>query len=214
MINFFLIVPWSDDEVRSMIQLHKSFGQRFKDGNYSKKQLLEDVTQEMNLIGFDATPEKVRNKMKYLRARYKGLLQYNAKHVEKKPIPFEEELSELFNMEYFDDQEPLVNGNGIADNSICSKPTGRVKRVVKKKCRTSPADLKTVVAKKKSNAVSKATKVIRKRVKGKPLFQCGRCLMKFQASQEMHGHVCKTPVKLNNEAKKKTPPKSPPHACK
>lgn len=205
---------WSEDETKSMLELHKSYIQRFQDGNYSKKQLLEDVAQELNLIGYDTTPEKVRNKMKYLRARYKAMLEYNVKHVEKKVIPFQDELAELYQMPFFDD-EPVINGNGSSDLNFRSSLRS------KKPVKSPPVQrfaLKNVLPKKKSSTVSKA-KILKKKAKAKrsgaPLFQCGICLNKFQSSSEMHTHNCKPPpVKLNNDIRKRIPQRSSPQSCK
>lgn len=192
-----------------MLQLHKNYVPRFQNGNYSKKQLLEDVAQELNLNGYDATPEKVRNKMKHLKTKYKGMLEYNASHVRKKLIPFQDELSELYNMPYFDD-EPLVNGNGSSDLTFHSKSPG--------KKRPKPS-LKSILARKKSSTVAKASKIKKivkaKRTVGQPLFQCGLCFSKFQSSSEMHVHSCKTSlIKMNHENRKRSPAKSVPQACK
>lgn len=206
---------WSEDETKSMLEVHKSFIQRFQDGNYSKKQLLEDVAQELNLLGYDTTPEKVRNKMKYLRARYKAMLEYNVKHVEKKVIPFQDELAELYNMPFFDD-EPVINGNGSSDFNFRASKGLRNKKLAKPA--TVPRfSLKNVLPKKKSPA-SKASKMIKKKVKAKrsgaPLFQCGICLNKFQSSSEMHVHNCKPPpVKMNNEIRKRIPQRPPSQSC-
>ena len=212
---FFLV--WSEDETKSMLEFHKSYIQRFQDGNYSKKQLLEDVAQELNLIGYDTTPEKVRNKMKYLRARYKAMLEYNVKHVEKKVIPFQEELAELYQMPFFDD-EPVINGNGSSDFNFRSSKGLRNKKLPKP-ATVSRFSLKNVLPKKKSSTISKASKILKKKAKAKrsgaPLFQCGICLNKFQSSSEMHVHNCKPPpVKMNNDIRKRIPQRSSPQSCK
>lgn len=207
---------WSEDETKSMLEVHKSFIQRFQDGSYSKKQLLEDVAQELNLIGYDTTPEKVRNKMKYLRARYKAMLEYNVKHVEKKVIPFQDELAELYNMPFFDD-EPVINGNGSSDFNFRASKGLRTKKLAK--AATVPRfSLKNVLPKKKSSTVSKASKIIKKKAKAKrsgaPLFQCGICLNKFQSSSEMHVHNCKPPpVKMNNEIRKRIQQRPSSQSC-
>lgn len=205
-----------------MIELHKNYIQRFKDGNYSKKMLLEDVAQELNLIGYDATPEKVRNKMKYLRSRYKGVLEYNAKHVTKRNMPFQEELAELYKMDYYTEQEPLyipeVNGNGSNDISFNSNSGERVSKRIKS-IPASHVDLRTVVTtKKKNNTVTKA-KILKKKAQSKrtqPLYQCGLCMSKFQTSNHMHDHACiKTALKVNlNSNKKKASQNAGAHVCK
>lgn len=200
---------WGDDETRSLIELAKVYIPKFKDSSYTKKQLLDDISGEMRDMGYDVTPENVRNKLKYLRAKYRSTLHYNAKHIEKRTLPFSQALHELYSLDYFNDQD-LVEQNGNGFNDIIS--TLPAKRTVKSK--TIPAshiDLRAVVTSKKKPAanqvIHKGTKFALKRKAGtksraQPLFQCGLCMEKFRTSHDMHEHACKN-VKSVNDVKKK-----------
>ncbi|XP_055925023.1 uncharacterized protein LOC129956972 isoform X2 [Argiope bruennichi] len=159
-------------------------------------------------MGYDTTPENVRNKMKYLRTRYKNVLDYNAKHVEKRTMPFADELVELYSLDYFENGE-YCDRNGNGSNDISYRASGS-----KRRSSTIPAshvDLRSVVTSKKKTTnqiIHKGTKfAIKKKANTKgraqPLYQCGLCMEKFKTSHNMHDHVCKAAAKANNETSKR-----------
>ncbi|KAG8177631.1 hypothetical protein JTE90_019658 [Oedothorax gibbosus] len=194
---------WGDDETRSLIELAKVYIPKFKDSSYSKKQLLEDISAEMRSMGYDVTALNVHYKMKYLRAKYRNILNYNSKHVQKRDMPFHQALHELYSLDYFNDQD------------LMTPPTPELNGL-KGKSKTVPAshvDLRAVVTSKKkktaTQVIHKGTKFVLKRKAGsksrgiQPLFQCGLCMEKFQTSQDMHGHDCKN-TKSSAEVKRKS----------
>ncbi|GFX68697.1 uncharacterized protein TNCV_1801091 [Trichonephila clavipes] len=185
---------WTDSETRSLIELAKVYIPKFKDSTYSKRQLLEDISNELQMIGYETTPENVRNKMKYLRTRYRNVTDYNSKHVEKRSMPFADELNELYQLDYFDALD-YSDRNGNGSNDIALRTTG-TKRNAKSTIPASHVDLRTVVTSRKKNhqIVHKGTKFAVKRKnagksRSQPLFQCGLCMQKFKTSQDMHDHA-------------------------
>ncbi|XP_035204997.1 uncharacterized protein LOC118179948 [Stegodyphus dumicola] len=176
------------------------------------------------MIGYETTPENVRNKIKYLRNRYRIVMDYNAKHVEKRAMPFFDELGELYGMDYVEDSDLCAeqNGNGSADISYQVPGNDRASKrtcVGKTTIPASHVDLRTVVtSKKKTDEGSKPPKIIVKKKsnaknRSQPLFQCGLCMDKFRTSYDMHGHTCKPSAKKNssNSPKKKQNSANSPH---
>ncbi|CAL1264866.1 unnamed protein product [Larinioides sclopetarius] len=206
--NTKLTKVWTDEETRSLIKLAKAYIPKFKDSSYSKKQLLEDIAGELQKKGFfTTTPENVRNKMKYLRTRYKNVLDYNAKHVEKRAIPFADELVELYSLDYFDNGD-FYDRNGNGSNDVSFRASGSKR---KSTIPASHVDLRSVVTTKKKTTnqiIHKGTKFAIKRKtnvksRSQPLYQCGLCMEKFKTSHNMHDHVCKAAAKASNEASKR-----------
>ncbi|GFQ70664.1 uncharacterized protein TNCT_360351 [Trichonephila clavata] len=199
---------WTENETRSLIELAKVYIPKFKDSTYSKRQLLEDISNELQMIGYDTTPEHVRNKMKYLRTKYRNVSDYNSKHVEKRSMPFADELAELYQLDYFDALD-YSDRNGNGSNDIALRTTG-TKRNAKSTIPASHVDLRTVVTSRKKNhqIIHKGSKFAVKRKnasksRSQPLFQCGLCMQKFKTSQDMHDHACKSNAKSSNDTIKK-----------
>ncbi|XP_015917302.1 uncharacterized protein [Parasteatoda tepidariorum] len=202
---------WLEDETRSLIALAKHYIPKFKDSNYTKRQLLEDISNELHLIGYDATLEHVRNKLKYLRTKYRSTIEYNNKHVIKRTMPFSEELSDLYSLDYFDDQDSLnaseLNGNGSSDRF--NNTNSKAQKKSSKSVPASHVDLGTVVTTKKRTQSQKSSrspakkKATAKNQRSQPLFQCGLCMQKFSTSNDMHGHDCKHVGKITENSKKK-----------
>lgn len=206
------IPVWGDDETRSLIELAKVYIPKFKDSSYSKKQLLEDISAEMRSMGYEVTPLNVHYKMKYLRAKYRNILNYNSKHVQKRDMPFHQALHELYSLDYFNDQD-LMPMTTPEQNGL------------KRKSKTVPAshvDLRAVVTSKKKKSstqvIHKGTKFVLKRKAGaksrgaQPLFQCGLCMEKFQTSHDMHDHECrnmKSPTEVVRKSVASVPATAP-----
>ncbi|GIY59297.1 ubiquitin-like protein ATG12 [Caerostris extrusa] len=208
---------WTEGETRSLIELAKVYIPKFKDSSYTKRQLLEDISNELQMIGYDTTPDHVRNKMKYLRTRYRNIVNYNLKHVEKRNMQFGDELAELYSLDYFDRMDSFDrNGNSSSDVSFRSSTSKRNSKSVSQSSSSKPVpashvDLRTVVTTKKRKAtqiVHKGTRFAIKRKmnsksRSQQLFQCGLCMDKFKTSQDLHGHKCKATGKGKNESPKK-----------